>query len=140
MLCRKCEIDKPMDKFPPRGTPRAGTCRECRQDYNKAWNLANRETYLNMKRRSDLKQMYGITLDEFDAKLEEQGGRCAICRVDKPGGRGTWHVDHDHATGRFRGLLCWQCNRRLGEYERPEWHALAEAYLQRTRDMLAPMC
>src|SRR6266496_2487695 len=59
---------------------------------------------------------YGLTPEEFDTLLASQDGRCAICRSETPKSRrnGTWCVDHDHETGRIRGLLCTACNRALG--------------------------
>ena len=47
--------------------------------------------------------------------LEEQGGACAICRSTSPGGKGRFHVDHDHVTQEIRGLLCHGCNTTLGQ-------------------------
>ena len=52
-----------------------------------------------------------ITIEEFDRRVMDQGGRCAICRA-LPSGR-RLIVDHDHETGAVRGLLCDYCNRRL---------------------------
>jgi len=60
--------------------------------------------------------LYGITPEEYAALLKSQGGRCAICRIDTPRGKGGWHLDHDHATGRMRGLLCHGCNIALGYF------------------------
>lgn len=60
--------------------------------------------------------LYGITTDQYDALLAAQDNRCAICRVDTPGGKG-WHVDHDHTTGAVRGLLCGHCNLGLGHFD-----------------------
>jgi hypothetical protein len=53
----------------------------------------------------------GVTDDQYDAMLQAQGGGCAICG-SRPKTR-RLHVDHDHATGRVRGLLCHVHNRRL---------------------------
>lgn len=68
-------------------------------------------------RKAMLKKCYGITLEDFESMKEQQQGLCAICRTDSPGGFGDWHVDHDHETGRVRGLLCALCNMSLGGYE-----------------------
>jgi predicted nucleic acid-binding Zn ribbon protein len=59
-------------------------------------------------------RLYGLTQSQYDQMLTNQDGRCAICRTDVPGGRGTWHVDHCHTTGKIRGLLCSSCNVMLG--------------------------
>src|SRR5215831_18485579 len=60
------------------------------------------------ERNSRLRYMYGISVAEFDAMLKRQDGRCAMpdCRTKIPGGKGHFHVDHDHDSKRVRGLLC----------------------------------
>lgn len=66
-------------------------------------------------REQRLKSAYGITLMEYDAILAAQGGHCAVCdRVCEDNGM-RLAVDHDHATGRVRGILCGEHNRMLGE-------------------------
>jgi predicted nucleic acid-binding Zn ribbon protein len=76
--------------------------------------------------------LYGITPAEYVALLESQGGRCAVCRTDVPGGKGGWHVDHDHATGRVRGVLCNNCNQGLGRFmDDPTRLRAALGYLER---------
>src|ERR1035437_4775008 len=57
---------------------------------------------------------YGVTDEWYQAVLAAQSGGCSICKAKKPGGRGSWHVDHDHSTGKNRGLLCHSCNLLLG--------------------------
>lgn len=63
-----------------------------------------------------LKYNYGMTPREFDALLEQQGGRCAICRTDSPTAKG-WAVDHCHIGGQVRGILCSPCNIGLGHFK-----------------------
>lgn len=61
-------------------------------------------------RRNHVERTYGLSPEAHAALLERQGGRCAICRGVRPY---QLQVDHDHATGLVRGLLCKVCNRRL---------------------------
>lgn len=68
-----------------------------------------------------LKHKYGLTEARFDAMLLGQDGKCALCGSSEVGNaqwqRKFFYVDHDHATGVVRGLLCHKCNARLGSYE-----------------------
>lgn len=77
--------------------------------------------------------LYGITEDQFAAQLAAQGGKCAICRTDDWPGKGNApHVDHDHATGRVRGILCGVCNNGLGSFrDDPARLRAAADYLER---------
>lgn len=74
---------------------------------------------------------YGMTVAEFDARLEGQQGQCAICRGTDHNGR-NWCVDHDHATGKVRGILCAECNVMLGNAkDNPAILRAAARYLAR---------
>lgn len=74
-----------------------------------------------------LQRTYGITVEQYEAILAEQGGTCYICR--RPA-RGRLTVDHDHATGEVRGLLCRFDNNLLGQaHDDLEYFARAVAYL-----------
>jgi hypothetical protein len=72
----------------------------------------------NLERERELKLLknYGITLENYDILLESQKGVCAICFTNKPGNKKRFSVDHDHKTGKVRGLLCDKCNRGLGYF------------------------
>jgi hypothetical protein len=68
------------------------------------------------KREWFLKHTYGITLEDETRMIKEQSGRCAICGdpLNSPGIAGPFCIDHDHSTGKIRGLLCDKCNRGIG--------------------------
>ena len=62
-----------------------------------------------------LKRTYSLTPDDWQALHDRQGGLCALCKIPgRVGKHGKLHVDHDHETGRVRGLLCGACNVALG--------------------------
>jgi hypothetical protein len=57
----------------------------------------------------------GISVEERDRLLFEQGNVCAACGSDEPGSVKGWHVDHSHRTDAIRGVLCATCNIALGQ-------------------------
>jgi len=71
-----------------------------------------------------LRTKYGLTREDHERLMLDQGGRCAMC-----GAESVLVVDHDHDTGVVRGLLCRTCNIGLGWLERPGWRELADRYL-----------
>lgn len=81
-----------------------------------------RATWTKEQRRAELQRMYaynlkrhtGLTLEKYNALLEAQGNGCAICSSPNPGGKGRYHIDHNHITGVVRGLLCHGCNTGIG--------------------------
>lgn len=91
--------------------------------YLRRWRLANPE-YASKYREKNSEQAarqqrrrtlarYGLSIGDFEKMQTAQGGTCAICR-SPPGGRwGRLFVDHNHATGAVRGLLCHLCNTAL---------------------------
>src|SRR5450756_334040 len=84
------------------------------QDLEKA-RARNRATALRNGRAWRLRRKYDHSPEDFDQLLASQGGRCAICRTEKPNGyQQSWSVDHDHKTNKVRGILCFHCNSVLG--------------------------
>jgi hypothetical protein len=65
----------------------------------------------------DLKRLYGLTRDEYERTLREQNDSCRICGATFETTGKRFHVDHDHATGKVRGLLCHKCNAALGMFD-----------------------
>jgi hypothetical protein len=64
------------------------------------------------RRKKRIKCDYGLTLEQYEEMWIAQGGKCAICGKDSPSR--LLCVDHDHETGKVRGLLCVHCNHLLG--------------------------
>ena len=86
--------------------------------YNQRYRARNGDLNRNRDKRADrLKYNYGLTVDQYAAMLAAQGGGCKICGTNVPGGNaGSFRVDHDHKTGKVRGLLCHRCNVSLGGF------------------------
>jgi len=82
------------------------------------WAKANPKAKSIMYRVRRLKQRYGITIEQFNSIASSQQGKCAICGtvLATLPPRHT-HVDHDHQTGRIRGILCHPCNIGLGNFK-----------------------
>lgn len=150
--CIRCETAKSVDEFHTRkradGTrvPR-GTCKVCqakqtadarRQDPERFRGYWQTWASKTSRRERALREKYGMTVEEWDAILEAQGGTCAICdgpaQAIKSGGvegEPQFHSDHNHRTGEFRGILCGLCNRMLGQaLDDPERLLAGARYLQ----------
>jgi len=83
-----------------------------------------------------LRRKYGIGVVDMDVIIELQGGSCAICRGTDPRRKnGTWTVDHDHRTGKVRGIVCHPCNAAMGMVDdNTETLRRMIDYLERARD------
>lgn len=83
----------------------------------RAWRARNLEKYRAAararNRRSNMKNKYGITEEQYSELLNKQGHVCAICGCNKPESR-EWAIDHCHITNKVRGILCHQCNTAIG--------------------------
>jgi hypothetical protein len=130
--CPTCGVVKPVAGFTYRAkldkdSPRR--CIECYEQYVRKERMQDPEfaakhrermrvyfTKPNVKlRMRELKMLrkFGLTLDQYRAMRDSQGGACAICGTAPPG-EYDLRVDHCHATGKIRGLLCATCNLALG--------------------------
>ena len=86
--------------------------KECIKERVRKYRLSNPDKIKN----TALKHKFDITLDEYNVLLNKQKHRCAICKSFDVGRKDAkyFHVDHDHITGKVRGLLCNKCNTALG--------------------------
>jgi hypothetical protein len=142
--CYRCNEIKTFDDFhlsKGRKDGRSTMCKACRfatakslsderrginSELGKAYYLKHREQVLartkkyqkdNMQTKltRDRLRKYGLTATQYTELITLQKGRCAICGTYDSGSKHkSWHVDHDHATGKVRGLLCKFCNSMLG--------------------------
>lgn len=141
--CGHCKVEKPFEDFGfNRGSNdgRAYTCKSCLKNMRDTRNLdlsecekRRRENRLfrdqqrvsnpEARRIEAYKARYGLSIEDYNAMLAAQEGRCAVCRLagltEKPDlcaaeGKKGLCVDHDHTTNRVRGLLCWRHNFAIG--------------------------
>jgi Recombination endonuclease VII len=107
--CPDCSGVLPLAEFVRTAQSKSGYSAYCKPCHN-ARGKESRER-LGGARSYHLTRRYGITAAEADFLLAQQGGLCAICRSAPAA-----HVDHDHATGNVRALLCFNCNGGLGQF------------------------
>lgn len=101
-----------------------GLCKQCYQnkrnaetlDYRSEWAGNNPESRTVSLLKYKLMKQYGLSLKEYYVLLMVQCGKCYICG-STPVLPDRLHVDHDHETGRVRGLLCFSCNSGLGNFK-----------------------
>ena len=136
--CIRCHQSRPDGEFYAARVGRRNVCKRCRQQQ-----VETRERNMTPEQRAararsrhgdSLRRRYGMTLAEYDALFDAQGGRCAGCqRLGKRGGResGSLHVDHNHSTDTVRGLLCTSCNGAIGRVvENPDTLRRLAGYLE----------
>ncbi len=95
-------------------------CKPCGKRNRQKWH--HTEKGQEAHRKHMFRTNYGITLTQYNVMLKEQNGVCAICgnpetRMNRRGTIRLLSVDHDHASGRRRGLLCSACNSGLGYFK-----------------------
>lgn len=119
----KYELDRLKKKSPKEHAEilqnRKALRKQCGEEKRKSWNTKNPEKAKRCIRNSNYKKKYGITIQEYEHMFKQQGGVCAICNrpetlVTPSGETASLAVDHCHATGKVRKLLCRQCNTMLG--------------------------
>lgn len=120
--CPRCGIEKPKSEFYAKAGKPGETrcwCKSCSvvagTESNRKRRNKDPEGHLKQIRNLKLQYDYGITLEDRNRMFIAQGGACAVCkeRLLEQGRKGL-HVDHDHKTGKVRGLLCPNCNYAIG--------------------------
>lgn len=132
--CTRCKIEKDLNSFPryyKDSTIVLPACRECRRlcqikyreknpektiSYSVKYQKQNKQAVKAAIRRHRLKKKFGITVEQYEDKLMEQNGVCAICKKVCKSGR-LLAVDHNHSTNKNRGLLCANCNIGIGHLQ-----------------------
>lgn len=112
-VCGKCKVLKPAADFAKKLTKLQAFCKVCCNKERKARYDKNPDCW----RDAHLMVRYGITQVDFNAMLEAQDNRCAVCGTADPGGGAhvkRFAVEHCHDTGVIRGLACNPCNTMLG--------------------------
>lgn len=114
--CARCGLTKERSEFPKSTKNRTriySWCKTCKNAKMKEYRELDKDSWLS----NHMKRTFGITLVEYKEMLAKQNGRCAICKIKKPGSNfGRMEIDHCHTTGKVRGLLCHNCNAGLGHF------------------------
>ena len=120
--CNYCDTEKDVTEFNRDSNQPDGYKARCAACVNEI----KRSRYSPEKRREEhLQRCYNLTISEYDALLQLQGGGCAIC-----GDTTALHVDHNHDTNEVRAILCGLCNTALGRFrDNPELLHKAVDYL-----------
>lgn len=110
-ICSLCKLEKEDSEFYLRGDGKLRSeCKGCCSLRSKKYNSTNQEVRKRAWKNYRCKS-YGITSDDFDKMFNEQRGCCKICGIDITK---KCHIDHNHTTGKVRGLLCHNCNVAIG--------------------------
>lgn len=134
--CPSCQHVLPIEDFVRNRRMKSGIgsyCRPC-QRMKVAESVKRRH---GTTRHYHLKRRYGLGADEVLAMLEAQGSLCLICRRQMSVEMA--HVDHDHVTGRVRGILCFGCNGGMGQFaDDPQVLVRAARYLLTAAEKRTP--
>lgn len=83
---------------------------EKKREYNKRWRARNKDKI----KAYNYNKRYGIDDKQKDAMFKSQGRKCASCGTKSATNKKYWHLDHQHSSGKIRGILCQRCNHALG--------------------------
>ena len=116
--CSKCKEIKSLLEFHNRkatsGDGLQYHCRVCQLVIQRKRNACHPKKVQKERKKSHLRSSYGITLEEYQAMFDKQLNKCGICAIEHTNTTGGLFVDHNHTTGKVRGLLCKKCNTAIG--------------------------
>ena len=114
-FCNGCQQERLLTEFPP-GPAAYGRCSKCRRcKLNKVKEYQRKNPLVTLAHRL---RRFGLTVPHYDELNLQQEGKCAICAQPFSSSRARrLSVDHDHKTGKVRGLLCFNCNTGLGKLQ-----------------------
>lgn len=116
--CHDCKIVKPFSEFHKNKDSKYGIsycCKLCQSIRDKKYYRQHCDESKYRNRKRNLKQ-YNLTLEQYDKIFKRQNGNCLICGLPELMQR--LSVDHNHQTGKVRGLLCFRCNLLVGQIEK----------------------
>lgn len=139
-FCNGCKIKKPVKEFYKDKSQTCGITSRCKKCINircLKWRKGlGEEKFLAIIRKSDWKKI-GIffSQEEYNNKFNQQAGCCAICGRHQSEFKRRLAVDHNHKTGKIRGLLCARCNYIVGAVEsNGDIIPIAKTYLKAWRN------
>lgn len=115
--CTKCLYTKSVKDFykdKSRKDGRTTWCKACIKAKNTDWIKNNKTKHTRIAFNSVLKTKYNLDIEAYEYMLKIQDGKCETCGCTESIAGRRLCVDHDHATGKIRGLLCHSCNTALG--------------------------
>lgn len=121
-LCRNCYEKMLKETNPDYKKKQSENCKrwhknKANKDKISNWGKRYRENNTISRTNTVMRSRLSISLEDYEAMLERQGGRCGICGKHISEQKKRFHVDHDHNTGEIRGLLCFRCNFGLGWFQ-----------------------
>jgi hypothetical protein len=117
--CTKCGEQKPLSEFHKDKTAKMGIrsiCKKCYSSFHANYYENNTKKVKEKNKKQWLKRKYNMEVTEFERIKTSQNSCCGICKTKLEDGH-LVHVDHDHKTGKVRGILCRWCNTGLGNFK-----------------------
>lgn len=137
--CRTCKATKEITEFyshPSYHNARRSECKGCFKNRTYVRNKKDAERHRREWRRLHLRRSYGLSEVDFQTLFDKQGRACGVCQtsLDNKRKQKGPYVDHCHASGVVRGILCFACNSGLGRFkDDPMRLRRAAEYIERSR-------